>query len=122
MTVSRDSWGPRTQGRPRAGMATAAGAATIAPVLGAHRLVMDLVVLRYQQGDSGPGCRCAPERLITARRWVVLGPPDTLSVVGRLGEMRREQRWRGRILGTRRRSGSADPGELPWLMRQMLIS
>jgi len=50
VTVSWDSWGPRTQGRPRAGMAAAAGAATIAPVLGADRLVMDLVVLRYQQG------------------------------------------------------------------------
>ena len=32
------------------GAATAAGATTIAPVLGGHRLVTDLVVLRYQQG------------------------------------------------------------------------
>lgn len=33
-----------------AGVATAVGATTIAPVLGGHRLVTDLVVLRYQQG------------------------------------------------------------------------
>lgn len=32
------------------GVATAAGATTVAPVLGGHRLVRDLVVLRYLQG------------------------------------------------------------------------
>ena len=31
-------------------LAAAAGATTVAPVLGGHRLVTDLVVLRYQQG------------------------------------------------------------------------
>ena len=31
-------------------LAAAAGATTVAPVLGSHRLVTDLVVLRYQQG------------------------------------------------------------------------
>ena len=39
-------------------LAAATGATTVAPVLGGHRLVRDLVVLRYQQGPARSFSKC----------------------------------------------------------------